>query len=324
MPRLFAVLLASVLVVLQGAATASAQTFPTQTVRFIVPYGPGSGADITTRLLAERLTQRWGQPVIVENRPGGDGFVAINAFLSANDGHTLLYVPIALFAVHPYTHDKLPYDADRDLAPIANVTSLVLSVTSSAAMKTKTLREFFDRVKSEPGKHNVAAASGTSEFLISGFLKDRKLDMGRVPYRDITKAPADLSENRIQLLVSSLVIVQAPHKAGTVNILAVTSPERAASAPDIPTVKEAGFPELELESPAGFFGPKDMALPIRERIAADIRDVVEKNPSIAKRLQATGQFVKVQGPEDFAEGIKDLRGKLDKIAKSLGTKTLAK
>ena len=324
MPRLIVVLMAAAFAALQSVASVSAQSFPSQTVRFIVPYGPGSGADITTRLLAERLTERWGRPVIVENRPGGDGFVAINAFLSAKDGHTLLYVPIALFAVHPYTHEKLPYDADRDLAPVAGVTSLVLSISSSAKLKAKSLKDFFDRVEREPGKHNVAAASGSSEFLISGFLKDRKMDMGRVPYRDITKAPADLAENRIQLLVSSLVIVQALDKAGSVDILAVTSPERAASAPDVPTVKEAGFPELELESPAGFFAPQDMPMATRERIAADIEDVIKKNPIIEKRLQATGQFVKFQGPAAFASGIKDLRGQLDRIAKSLGSKTLMK
>ena len=104
-----------------------AQTYPSRTVKFILPFGPGSGTDIAARMVGERLSKRWGKPVVIENRPGGDGLVAINAFISANDDHTLLFVPVGTFAVHPYTHDKLPYDADRDLLPIVNVTTLVLA-----------------------------------------------------------------------------------------------------------------------------------------------------------------------------------------------------
>src|SRR5438067_532112 len=100
-----------------GLETAGAQTYPTRTVRFIIPFGPASASDITARLFADRLTARWGKPVVVENRPGGDGLVAIGAFTGANDDHTLLFGPAGTFAVHPYEYDKLPYDAERDLLP---------------------------------------------------------------------------------------------------------------------------------------------------------------------------------------------------------------
>ncbi|MSP47555.1 MAG: tripartite tricarboxylate transporter substrate binding protein, partial [Xanthobacteraceae bacterium] len=127
---------------LHGAASASTQTYPQRAVKFILPFGPGSGADITMRLLSDKLTARWGKPVVIENRPGGDGLVAINAFIAANDEHTLLYVPVGTFAVHPYSHEKLPYDADRDLIPVANVATLVLSAAIPAALKPDTLRGF--------------------------------------------------------------------------------------------------------------------------------------------------------------------------------------
>src|SRR6266568_5395845 len=113
------------------ARVATAQTYPTRTVRFIVPFGPASGTDITARLFADRLAARWGKPVLVENRPGGDGLVAIGAFVGANDDHTLLLGPAGTFAVHPYEHDKLPYDAERDLLPIASVSTIVLAMSTS-------------------------------------------------------------------------------------------------------------------------------------------------------------------------------------------------
>jgi tripartite-type tricarboxylate transporter receptor subunit TctC len=135
---------------------ASAQAFPSKPVRFILPFGPGSG-DITTRMLSDKLAQRWGKPVIIENRPGGDGMIAINTFIAANDEHTLLYVPVGTFAVHPYMHEKLSYNADRDLNPVANVTTLVLAASISGTMKPNSMRELTDLFRAEPGKHNAAA-----------------------------------------------------------------------------------------------------------------------------------------------------------------------
>ena len=128
MYRFLIALAAALIVSGQGLATASAQGFPQRAVRFILPFGPGSGVDITARLLGEKLSARWGKPVVVENRAGGDGLVAINAFTSANDDHTLLFVPASTFTAHPYTKDKLPYDQERDLLPIVNVTVIVIAL----------------------------------------------------------------------------------------------------------------------------------------------------------------------------------------------------
>jgi len=131
-------------------APALAQTYPQRTVKFILPFGPASGTDITARLVGNALAARWGKPVVIENRPGGDGLVAINAFIAANDDHTLLWVPVGTFAVHPYDKDKLPYDADRDLVPVANVSTLYLALSAPASLNVQTFREFFDLVKAIP------------------------------------------------------------------------------------------------------------------------------------------------------------------------------
>jgi tripartite-type tricarboxylate transporter receptor subunit TctC len=316
-------ILAAVLVLFSGAPL-HAQSYPQRTVKFILPFGPGSGTDITARLVADKLSARWGKAVVVENRPGGDGLVSINAFLSANDDHTLLWVPVGTFAVHPYEKDKLPYDAESDLLPIANVTSLYLSATVSLALNAGSLRELVELLGANPGKFNWATANGNADFLMSGFLKSNGLEMAKTPYRDILQAPNDLAENRIQLLSSSLAAVTPMMNAGKVKVLAVTGRKRAPSAPDVPTVREAGFPALEMESIGGIFGPRGMPLAMREQIAADVRAAVESDPGIAKKLEATGQVVDLRGPADFAVGIKELRDQLASIAKVLGMKAAAR
>jgi tripartite-type tricarboxylate transporter receptor subunit TctC len=321
MPHVLIVLAVMLAANFNIAGDASAQNYPQRTVKFILPFGPGSGTDIAARLVADRLSKSWGQPVVIENRPGGDGLVSINAFVSASDDHTLLWVPVGTFAVHPYQHEKLQYDAERDLLPIANVTTLILSLTVPATLNVGSLREFVELARSQPGKLNAAAANGNSDFLLSGFLKSNDLQVAKVPYRDITQAPNDLAEGRIQFLSSSLAIVQPLMRAGKLKVLAVTSRKRAPSVPDVPTVTESGFPAMEMESIGGIFGPRDMPLNLRERIAADVRAAVESDPTIATKLQATGQIVDLHGPTEFAGGIKELHDKLASIAKLVGMKS---
>jgi tripartite-type tricarboxylate transporter receptor subunit TctC len=306
------VIAATLVALCQGA---SAQGYPQRTVKFLLPFGPGSGADITTRLVGDKLSTKWGKPVVIENKAGGDGMVAINTFLSANDDHTLLYFPVGTYATHPYTHDKLSYDADRDLIPVAGVTATVLAIGIPASMKPATLREMVDLMRAEPGKHNSTAAAGNGDFLLSGLLKSENLEVAKVPYRDIMQAPADVGEGRLQFILSSLASIQPLAQAGKIRILAVMSRKRVASLPNVPTIAEAGFPGLTMESIQGIFGPKGMPLAVREQIAADIRAVVESDPTIPPRLEATGQVVDLRGPQDFAAGIKELRDKLAEIAK---------
>ena len=313
-------LVVALLAMVSIAQHASAQSFPSRTVKFILPFGPASGTDVVARLVGDKLSARWGKPVVIENRPGGDGLVSINAFTAANDDHTLLWVPVGIFAVHPFEREKLPYDADRDLLPIVGVTSLALSMAVPESLKTPTLRDFIALAQANPGKFNAAAASGNADFLLGFFLKSMNLDIAKVPYRDIMQGPTDLAEGRIQLLSSSLAIVTPLMQAGKVRIMAVTSKQRMPSAPDVPTMGEAGYPALEMDSPGGIFGPRGMALATRERIAEDVRAVLAADPSIAKRLEATGQVVTGQPPAAFAAGIKELRDKLSSIAKLLDMK----
>src|SRR5712672_3617218 len=132
-------------------APSPAQAWPQRPVRFIVPLGPGSGADIGARLVADRLSARWGKPVVVENRPGADGLMAIQAFVAANDDHTLLFTPSGSFTVHPFQYEKLPYAPD-DLVPIARLSNTIMAVGVPESIGIATLTEFVARARAEPGK----------------------------------------------------------------------------------------------------------------------------------------------------------------------------
>src|ERR1700693_4258790 len=222
-------------------APSPAQAWPQRPVRFIVTLGPGSGVDIGARLLADRLPARWGKPVVVENRPGADGLVAIQAFVNAADDHTLLYTPAGSFTVHPLQYAKLSY-VPEDLVPIARVSNTIIAIGVPASLKIGTLAEFAKLARAESGKLNAAVVSGITEFTFDYFLKTAGLSIAKVPYRDIVQAATDLSEGRLQVMMSSYAILQPLVQAGRLKVLAVNGHERTKILPDVPTANESGFP----------------------------------------------------------------------------------
>jgi tripartite-type tricarboxylate transporter receptor subunit TctC len=320
MLRLMIVLVIGLAANVNSVTVVSAQIYPQRAVKFILPFGPAAGVDITARLLGDKLAARWGKPVVIENRPGGDGLVAINAFTGANDDHTLLFVPASTFTAHPYTHEKLPYNAERDLLPITNVTTIVIALSAPESLHVKSLGEFIALARAKPDTLNVAAAAGNSDLILSAFIKTQGLPVTRVPYRDIQQAPNDLAEARIHLLMSSYATMRPLVQAGKLRMLAVTSRKRVEIATDIPTVAEAGYPYLGLDSLIGIYGPRGMSNALRKSVAADVRAVVEADPTIASRLAATGQVIDIRGPAEFAAGIKEIRDQLASIAQALGIK----
>ena len=320
MPRIVSLIVAVMLAAAFGAADAGAQGYPQRPVRFILNFGPGAGVDITARLIGDKLSARWGKPVVIENRPGGDGLVSINAFISAADDHTLLFVPTSVFTAHPYTKDKVPYDAERDLLPIANVTTIVVALSAPASLEANTLAEFVALARAKPNTLNVAAAAGNSELIMASFIKKENLPIAKVPYRDIMQAPNDLAESRIHLLMASYAAIRPLIQAGKVKVLAVTSRARVDSMANIPTTAEAGFPFLGIEGLIGLFGPRGMPMALRETIAKDIRAVIDSDPTIATRLAATAQIVDIRGPAEFGDAIKTMRDQLAEIAKVLDIK----
>jgi tripartite-type tricarboxylate transporter receptor subunit TctC len=318
---------AGLVAVLAGAAIPSwaqtltptpVQNWPQHPVRLIVPFGPGAGADIGARLIADRLPARWGKPVVIENRPGADGLIAIQAFLNANDDHTLLFMPAGTFTVHPYQYQKLPY-VPEDLVPIARVSNTILAIAVPASLKVNTLAEFVKYAHGETGKLSAAVVSGITEFTFDYFVQTAGLDIAKVPYRDIVQGATDLSEARLQVMMSSYAILQPQAQSGRIKVLAVNGRERAPILPGLPTAAESGYPALEVEGLVGLFGPRGISNALRDRISADVV-AVAGDPAIADKLAATAQVPNPGGPAEFGAAIDYQRAQVAKIAKALDIK----
>ena len=312
------VIAALALVVAPMVAPAQAQNWPTRPVKFIVPFGPGAGADIGARLFAEKLQQKWGQPVVIENKPGGDSIVAIQAFLGANDDHVLLFGPSGNFTVHPFNYTKLSYNP-ADLVPIVRASNTILALAVKKDAPYSNMREFTEAARAAPGKFNSGLVQGITEFTFWGYCFDQKLDIAQVPYRDINVAPTDLGEGRIQVVMSSYAIVQPQINAGRIKALIVNGKKRAPAIPDIPTAREAGYPSLEVDGLVGLFGLKTMSNELKEKITADFRTAAADG-SIGERLKNTGQVINVGGPKEFAEAIGEQRNNIAKVVKDIGFK----
>lgn len=322
MPSLCRLLLTLVLFACAAfvAAPAGAQSaaWPMRPVRFIIPIGAGSGADITARLFADKLSQRWGQPVVVENRPGGDAFVAIMAIVNAHDDHMLLFAPASTFTAHPLLHDTLPYKAD-DLVPIARVTNTLIALGVPSDLGVNSVKELAAKINAAPGKLNYASVTGANDLLFAAFLKTEKLDMAKVPYKDTVQAINDLAEGRIQSFVGAYAIMRPRVQQGKVKVIAITNSQHAAALNDIPTAREAGFPSLEFDGLVGLLGPKGFPTAVGEKIAKDIREVAA-DPEVNSKLSATGQVVNPGSPEEFAAALKEQREKVAEIGKILDIK----
>jgi len=297
---------------------AQAPAWPQRPVKFVIPLGPGAGVDITARLFADKLSAKWGQPVVVENRPGGDAIVAITTVIGAHDDHVLLFAPTSTFTAHPYLHDKLPYNIN-DLVPIARVTNTLIGVGVPTAIGAKTVKELAQKVQADPGKLNYASVTGANDLLFASFLKTEGLNMAKVPYRDTVQAINDLAEARIHSFVAAYAILRPQVQAGKVTVVAITNRKHAAALPDIPTAQEAGFKSLSMDGLVGVLGPKDMPLALRERIAADIREIAA-DPTIVQRLAQTGQVISPGSPAEFAAEIDDQRALVAGIGRNLGIK----
>jgi len=298
--------------------SASAQSWPTRPVRFVLPLGPGSGVDITARLFGDKLSAKWGQPVVVENRPGGDAFIAITTVTQANDDHVLLFAPASTFTAHPLLHEKLPYDIN-DLVPIARVTNTLIALGVPADMGVNTVKELAAKIKAEPGKYNYASVTGANDLMFAAWLKTENLNMAKVPYKDAVQAVNDLAEGRIHAYVGAYAIMRARVQAGKVKVIALTNREHAKSLNDIPTAREAGFPGLEFDGLVGLLGPKTMPKTAIDRVAKDIAEIgMEKD--VVDKLTSGGNVVNPGSPKDFADALADQRKTVKRIGDTLGIK----
>jgi tripartite-type tricarboxylate transporter receptor subunit TctC len=293
------------------------QTWPQRTVRIILPLPPGAGADFAARLFAERLSARWGQPVIVENRQGADGIPAVTGFVAAHDNHTLLLSFGGVITINPLLYDKLPYDPTRDLVPISPVTNTFLAIAATQSLQVDTIEGLMGAIRAQPGKLNWAATPGLPLYAFDALLKSNNLDMTQVSYRDFTPALQDFGQGRIHVAATSIVPLLTQAKTSNARILAVLNRERFPMAAQVPTMREAGHPELTLDAIVGMYGWRDMPTELKERISADIR-AVGADPDIGARLIAGGSTVTTGTPAEFAAAIEEQRAKVAKFAALIG------
>lgn len=314
--------------VLAGAATlvmttgllaekASAQNWPQRSVLLILPFGPASGADIAARLLSERLREYWGQPVVIEGRPGGDGLISVRGVVNAKDDHVIFFGPTSAYVVHPYVHENLNYDPERDLQPIAGVAKVQVAIAVTKSLGINTLKEFVAHAKANPGKISYGVAPGFSEFVFNGFIKANDINIVKVPYRDITQAPPDIGLGRIQIAMMSYAAMRAQEQVGDIKVLAINDTKRSDAAPDIASVVEAGFPGLVASPILGFMGHRDMSLEVRRKAAAGVLEAL-KDPAIVAGLARSGQPAAPMGVDEFAAGVKEQHQQVAKIAELVG------
>lgn len=297
-----------------GSLQSAHADWPERTVKLVVTFPPGSANDAAARIFADALTRRWGKPVVIENRVGAEGTIGAAALVAASDDHALLYTVAGTLSVAPHLVDKLPYDTDRDLIPIAATTEIVLTLAVSGQLSARSIAELISTLKARPGEFAWASGPSLPRFVFAAFLKRRDLQMNYVIYRDASQPQADLGEGRIQFLLTSLTASSSPVQAGKARFIAVANPTRSVALPDIPTVRELGYPELEIDGLAGIFGGKDMPEHLRKRIASDISSIC-RDAEVRRKLESSGHIVLDGSAEHLTSAIARQRESVAVISK---------
>ena len=310
---LAAITLSACIAVLAPTAVARAE-WPERAVKLIVTFPPGSANDAAARIFADALGKKWGKPVVVESRPGAEGTIGVGSFVSSPDDHALLYTVAGSITVAPLLVDKLPYDANQDLMPIAATTSIVLTLAVSNELAVRSIPELIAVLRANPGKYAWTSGPTLPRYVFAAFLKRNGLQMNFVSYRDASQPQADLGEGRIQALLTSLTASSAPVQSGKARFLAVVNPTRAGTLPDLKTARELGYPELEIEGLAGIFGGKAMPQTLRNRIAADVTAICAE-ADIRRKLEAGGHNVLSGSTEELKAGIEKQRAWVTEVTK---------
>ncbi len=300
-----------------GADASLAQTWPQRPVKVVMPLPAGTGADSGLRLYADRLSKIWGQPVIVENRPGAEGVIAVSTFVKAHDDHSLLYSYGGPITISPVVTKDLPYDPAKDLVPITSATENVLGIAANGALPFSNLGGLEAYARAHPGQINWTATAGLPQFIFASFQKTLDLDMVYVPYKDIGPALQDLASGRIHLYVTGSGTFRALLQSGAAKVLAVLGRDRFHPIGDVETVAEAGYPALAGDGFNGFFGNADMKPEVRDRIAADVR-AIAADPEVREKLAGLSQLPRAGGPDDFAAMIAAQSRQIADIARAIG------
>ncbi len=293
------------------------EAYPSKPVRIVVPYPPGGASDVTARLLAQKLGEFWGQQVVVDNRPGANGIVALeHVAKQAADGHTLLMANLGPNAINPAIYTKLPYDPIKDFTTITLTTMVPQVLVSGPGLEAKSLKELLDFARANPAKLSYGnGGNGSANHLgVELMAALAGVSFTAIPYKGDAPAMLDTMSGLLAMTLPT-VVAASPHiKSGKLRALAVSTKARVASLPDVPTMQEAGVAGYESSSWGGIMGPGAMAAPVVNKIHADTVRAL-RLPDIQEKLGGLGATVLAQGPADFATFLQAEIRKWDGVAK---------
>ena len=301
-----------------ACSAALAQSWPARgPIKIVIPYPPGGASDVTARVLANKLTDALKQSVVVENKPGANGIVALESVAkSAPDGYTLLMANLGPNAINPALYTKLPYDPIKDFTPITltSVVPLVILVTNS--LPVKTMPELIAYAKANPTKLSYASAgNGAANHLAGEMIKSMAgIRMTHVPYKGDAPGMPDVIAGTVSMMFPTIIAGMPNIKSGSMRPIAVTGARRSASLPDIPTVSEAGIPGFDAVSWGGVMGPGGLPPEIVQRLHAEIVRIL-KMPDVAEKLSSLGADIVGSTPEEFNQYLRAEIAKWGKVAR---------
>ena len=309
-------------VVLAAPAAVLAQKFPAKPVRLLLPYTAASAVDVLGRLYAQKMSEAWGQQVLVDNRTGAAGIIGMEAIARAlPDGYTLGMGNAATLALNPHLYQKLPYDVMRDYAPISLAAIIRNCLVVHPSLPVKSVKELIALAKARPGQLNYASGGvGSAQHVPMEMLKALAgINVVHVPYKGLTPAFNDVLAWEVPMIIPGLVSVLPYHRSGRLRIIATTGATRTSVTPEIPTIAQAGVPGYEFDSWTGFLAPAGTPPAIISQVNAEVVRI-SNLPDTRERLTNLGFDVVGGTPEAFAELIKSSNARLGKVIRDAGIK----
>jgi tripartite-type tricarboxylate transporter receptor subunit TctC len=310
------------LVLSLSAAVAGAQSYPTKPIKYIVPFAPGGTTDILGRLVAQKLSESLGQPVVVENRPGAGGAVGAESVAkSAPDGYTIMGGTISTHAINASVYDKLSYDPIKDFEPVTLLATQPNMLVVSPSLPVKNVAELVALLKANPDKYTFSTSgNGTSAHLSGELFKSMTgTRMQHIPYKGSPQALADVMGGLVSMSFDNISTAYVQAKAGKLRALAVTTTTRSPIAPEVPTMEEAGLKGYELGSWHGVFAPAGTPKPIIAKLNAEIVKAI-RAPDVREKLQILGVEPVGTSAEDFSRFVRAEVPKWAKVVKESGAK----
>ena len=301
------------------AAPAFAQNFPTKPMTIVVPASPGGAIDLAARLVGQKFTEAWGQPVVIENKTGATGVIGTDFVAkAAPDGHVLALVASS-HAINPSMFKKLPFDTLRSFEPVVQTHTVPLVLVVAPDAPFKTMQDVIAFGKKNPGQLSFASSGngGAPHFSGELFQSMAGLQMQHIPYKGSTLAHPDLMSGRVSIMFDTLAATSAQIKAGKLRALAVTTPKRLPAFPDVPTVAEAGLPGYETSTWGGLLAPAGTPKATVQKLAAETTRILAL-PDVRERMLAAGVEPVGGTPEQFAAFIASEMVKWGKVAKAAG------